>query len=102
MLWPFKSQKNYKQILDKIDKLLKKATLDKSDYYMEFMGSSIPFRETCTKQQYGNGKLYQFEDAQFIGPDDAKFYLSHVYGNYMELPPVEKRNCHAAKFIKIE
>lgn len=100
MLWPFKIKRNYKQILDKIDKLLKKATLEKSDYYMEFMGSSIPFRETCTKEQYGEGRLYDFEDTQFIGPTDAKFYLSHVYGDYMTLPPKEKRNYHAAKFIK--
>ncbi len=102
MLWPFKCKKNYKQILDKIDRLLKKVQLDKSDYYMEFMGSSIPFRETCTKKQYGAGKLYTFEDAQFIGPSDAKFYLDHVYGDWMNLPPKEKRNYHAAKLIKVD
>ena len=101
MWWPFKSKKSYKVILDKIDRLLKKIPLEKSDYYMEFMGSSIPFRETCTKEQYGEGKLYPFEDTQFIGPSDAEFYLSHVYGDYMSLPPKEKRNYHAAKFIKI-
>lgn len=100
MIWPFKSKKNYKDILDKIDKILKKVPLDKSDYYMEFMGSAIPFRETCTKEQYGEGKLYDFEDTQLIGPDDAEYYLSHVYGDYMSLPPKEKRNYHASKFIK--
>lgn len=101
MIWPFKTKKGYKPILDKIDKLLKKVSLDKSDYYMEFMGSSIPFRETCTKEQYGEGKLYDFEDIKLIGPEDAEFYLSHVYGDYMMLPPKEKRNYHAAKFIKV-
>lgn len=102
MWWPFKSKKGYKPILDKIDKLLKKASIDKSDYYMEFMGSSIPFRETCTKEQYGEGKLYDFEGLKLNGPEDAEFYLSHVYGDYMTLPPKEKRNYHAAKFIKVE
>lgn len=101
MICPFKIKKSYKQILDKIDKLLKKAPLDKSDYYMEFMGSSIPFRETCTKEQYGEGKLYDFEDIKLVGPVDAEFYLSHVYGDYMALPPKEKRNYHASKFIKV-
>jgi len=101
MWWPFKSKKGYKPILDKIDKLLKKVPLEESDYYMEFMGSSIPFLETCTKEQYGEGKLYDFEDTQFIGPTDAEFYLSHVYGDYMTLPPKGKRNYHAAKFIKV-
>lgn len=100
MWWPFKSRKGYKAILDKIDKLLKKVPLEKSDYYMEFMGSSIPFRETCTKEQYGKGKYYEFEDTRFLGPDDAEYYLKHVYGDYMALPPKEKRNYHAARFIK--
>ena len=100
MVWPFKKNRSYKEILDKIDRILKKAPLDKSDYYMEFMGSSIPFRETCPKETYGNGRLYDFEDTQFKGPDDAQYYLEHVYGDYMALPPKEKRNYHAAKFIK--
>ena len=100
MRWPFKSKKSYKSILDQIDKLLKKVPLDESDYYMEFMGSSIPFKETCTKEQYGEGRLYDFEDTKFVGPTDAEFYLKHVYGDYMTLPPKEKRNYHASKFIK--
>lgn len=102
MWWPFKSKKDYREILDKIDKLLKKVPLDQSDYYMEFMGSSIPFRETCTKEQYGTGKLYTFEDSAFIGPVDAKFYLDHVYGDWKTLPPEEKRNYHAAKLVKVD
>ncbi len=101
MNWPFKRKRNYKEILDKIDKLLKKYPPERSDYYMEFMGSSIPFRETCLKEQYGKGKLYDFEDTKFMGPVDAEFYLSHVYGDYMQLPPKDKRNYHAAKFVKI-
>lgn len=98
--WPFKTKEDYKPILDRIDHLLKKVPLEESDYYMEFMGSSIPFRETCTKEQYGEGKLYDFEDIKLVGPSDAEFYLSHVYGDYMMLPPKEKRNYHAAQFIK--
>ncbi len=100
MKWPFKTKKTYKEVLDKIDRLLKKAPLDKSDYYMEFMGSTIPFRETLTREQYGEGTLYDFEDIKLKGPDDALFYLSHVYGDYMTLPPADKRNYHAATFIK--
>ena len=102
MIWPFKGKKSYKDILNKIDRILKKAPLDQSDDYMEFMGSSIPFKETCPKEVYGEGRLYDFEDTQFKGPDDAEYYLKHVYGDYMALPPKEKRNYHAATFIKAE
>lgn len=102
MLWPFKLNGEYKKYLDKIDRQLKKAPLAKSDYYMEFMGSSVPFRETLRKGQYGEGKPYEFEGLQVMGPVDAEFYLSHVYGDWMTLPPEDKRNYHAAMFVKSE
>ena len=100
--WPFKSKKNYVDILNKIDKQLKKAPLSKSRDYMEFMGSSIPFRETITAKQYGKGKMYQFEDLKLRGPVAARYYLAHVYGDYMSLPPKDKRNSHAATFIRTD
>lgn len=99
MLWPFKIKSGYKPILAKIDKQLKKAPISNSKYYMEFMGSSIPFKETCTKEQYGQGKLYDFEGIKLVGPSDARFYLRHVYGDYMKLPPEDKRNYHVSKLI---
>ena len=34
---------------------------------------------------------YDFEDTQFPGPRKYDEYLSRLYGDYMELPPVEKR-----------
>ena len=101
MIWPFKSKKGYKKYLDKIDKILKSAPIEKSDYLTEFMASMVPFRETCTVEQYGEGKMYDFEDIQLRGPSDAEFYLSHVVGDYMKLPPKEKRNYHASKFIEL-
>ena len=33
----------------------------------------------------------QFEDIKVNVPADYDYYLSHVYGNYMQFPPVEKR-----------
>lgn len=34
---------------------------------------------------------YVFEDAAFLGPKDYDSFLSSLYGNYMELPPEDKR-----------
>ena len=39
-------------------------------------------------------KRYQFEGELFWGPNDADEILKNVYGNYMELPPKEKRVGH--------
>ena len=37
----------------------------------------------------------QFEDADFPAPHDADQYLRNIYGDYMKLPPEEKRKTHA-------
>ena len=39
-------------------------------------------------------KRYKFETFEFWGPNDADEILTGIYGNYMELPPKDKRRCH--------
>ena len=36
----------------------------------------------------------QYEDIMVMGMKDYHTYLSYKYGNYMELPPEEKRKVH--------
>ena len=38
-----------------------------------------------------------FEDYEFQGPANPDAMLRTYYGDYMELPPVEKRHNHMAK-----
>ena len=37
---------------------------------------------------------YQFEDTAFWGPVNADYLLTKTYGNYMKLPPEDKRETH--------
>lgn len=37
---------------------------------------------------------YKFEDTEFLGPCNADIFLRRCYGDYMTLPPVEKRVSH--------
>ena len=41
----------------------------------------------------------KFEDASFPAPHDPDQYLRNIYGNYMEVPPIEKRHFHSVVII---
>lgn len=43
----------------------------------------------------------EFEGTMLMGMRDYDTYLSYKYGNYMELPPVEKRKVHPVSKIKL-
>ena len=40
----------------------------------------------------GPPRMLPFEDEQFPCPPDSEEYLRNAYGDFMQLPPEEKRN----------
>lgn len=52
------------------------------------------FKEFMPKEYLGIPTLYEFEDTKFYGPEDANAYLKSLYGDYMRLPPEDKRKSH--------
>lgn len=47
-------------------------------------------------------KLYKFEDTEFLGMSDYNGYLTAIFHDYMQLPPIEKRvNAHV-KFCDLK
>jgi len=52
-------------------------------------------KETLNRRWLDSLKLYEFEDRQYPGIADYDAYLSYFYGDYMKLPPEDKRNHHA-------
>lgn len=46
-------------------------------------------------QWFDNVEKYKFEDTEFCGIAEADVYLRSGYGDYMTLPPVEKRRKHS-------
>ncbi len=101
MIWPFKIKKESKYYLDKIDKILKTSSERKPKYLMNFMGSTIPFKETMELNCWGKGRKYQFEDLVLNGPVKGEYYLHLMYGDYMQLPPEDKRNYHLSEFKEV-
>lgn len=53
-----------------------------------------PFRE---KNWYKNYRRYDFNNTTFFGIADYEAYLKKMFGNYMELPPVEERKVHSTE-----
>lgn len=45
--------------------------------------------------------MYQFDDMMLPGAKDYDGYLKVKYGNYMELPPVDKRKTHPISKLKL-
>lgn len=43
---------------------------------------------------FGEGKLVDFEGHKFVAPLESEKYLTSLYGDYMQLPPEEKRIAH--------
>lgn len=83
-----------------VKKLFKnvEAYMKKNDYYKSrFIGNfagSWGIKELMAKEHIGLPTIYQFEDAHFYGPQNPDAYLTSLYGDYMELPPIEKQISH--------
>lgn len=84
--------------LNTIDRLLKKYPYSKSEWCINFMGQYM-FREMFPKEYYGKGRLYDFEECQMMGPENAHAVLSQQYGDYMKFPKDADRNTHASVLI---
>ncbi|HMR81883.1 MAG TPA: LicD family protein [Niabella sp.] len=51
-------------------------------------------KEVCPRQLFEEIVKIEFEKKWYNAPKDFKLYLSKLYGNFMELPPLESRTTH--------
>ena len=82
----------------KIDDLLKKQNMEKCDKIMSFMGVKLQ-KEIFPKKIYDDLVDYEFEDIYMKGPVEYDKVLSQLYGDYMSLPPKEKRISHPMEIL---
>ena len=59
--------------------------------YCFFIDREVFKNAVFDREQYDSYSENEFEGLSLYGPKDIKKYLSQVYGDYMTLPPVEKR-----------
>ena len=56
-------------------------------------------RDMYPKEVWGTPTLYKFEDTEFYGVENYDAYLSHLFGDYMTLPPENERHFHGDSFF---
>lgn len=82
------------KLVKKIDSLANQFDFDNSNYVGVIAWGEGP-QEKISKQKIINTTLLEFEGSQFPAPIGWHEYLTNIYGDYMELPPVNQRINHA-------
>jgi len=81
----------YRTIRNKIISLNKKYNFMSSSFCSDMCYTGALH---LPKEVFGIGKKMLFEDREYTAPENYGFWLKGVYGDYMQLPPVEKRISH--------
>ncbi len=84
---------NPQKTIRKIEKTFRKYDFETSAYVGIVCGS-YRNREIFPRSVYDKYAALPFEDTEYAAIEQATTYLSQIYGNYMALPPEEKRVSH--------
>ncbi len=91
---------NSVKMIKDIDRMSKLYDYDKCQYVANLCGNWHE-KEIMDKEWVEKPVLCKFEDTQIYIPENHDGYLTRMYGDYMQLPPVEKRVTHH-DFISID
>lgn len=89
----FAKRLNVKKLQYKFERISQKFSYNDSRYIAIHTGM-YGDREIMPKYIFEKTKEIRFRDHYFNSPIDCEIYLKLLYGNYMELPPEEKRISH--------
>lgn len=84
-----------KKVQEKLDRFLRKKPYAKSKYISMASGSHST-RRVVKKEIFGTPQKIKFGDYYFNAPEQAEEYLRIEYGDFMKLPPEEKRVGHSS------
>lgn len=70
------------------------ASNKQNKFTMNYSSQYSIKKQSFPSSYYGVPKLIKFDDLEVLAPSEYEKILASVYGNYMELPPVEKRGLH--------
>lgn len=73
-----------------------------ASYYINYASPYNLIKETIPISEFEPYIQLPFEGKMYNVPRNYDLYLSHIYGDYMTLPPVEKRVTHYPVFISFD
>ena len=81
---------NFTECMDAFEKLRTKYSFDASDYVI---GATTVYIDKAVfpKSWITGTRKQSYEDGEFSIPTEAEKILAQLYGNYMVIPPLEKR-----------
>lgn len=86
---------NKKRLSQQLDNLYRKYENVKSTYVGYLLGGNCPFSKLPAKY-FNNPIKVQFEGKEYYTIEKYDEYLTMLYGDYMKLPPMDKRASHHA------
>lgn len=95
---PLSKLYTHKQLVRKSERNLRKY--NRTNEMALMMGVYGYDKTKMPVQSFSTYSSYPFGDTEFWCIRDYDRYLNQLYGNYMELPPVEKRIGHDFKLVK--
>lgn len=85
-------------LVSKLRNQMNVLSLKDYSYSADFDGTIKGIVPSILFQSY---RLYKFDECEFMGIKEADKYLKLVFGNYMQLPPVEKQVPHHIAYMNL-
>jgi len=85
-----------KKIAERLDKICRKYPFDSSEY-VGCVNGMYGIKERWKKEEMLPQADYKFEDCVFKSYANYKIYLGNLYGDFMKLPPEDKRVPHGSE-----
>lgn len=89
-----------KKLLTKLENILHEYKFDECEYAGNLLGRYRE-REVVPQRYFGEPLKLPFEDMEVCVPAMYHELQTALYGNYMQIPPADKRETHYVKIIKL-
>ncbi|MCQ2211191.1 MAG: LicD family protein [Paludibacteraceae bacterium] len=91
---------NVDRTLKRMEQSLRKYDYDESAFVGSMLGKYRE-KEVVPREWWGDGAMLDFETVKVRCPQEYDQLLTHIYGDYMKMPPEDKRVGHDIEILKL-